>query len=63
MCISKPPDPKPAPPPPDPNAANKAAADDARRAGAGRVNQQSNILTKLSDQAVASSSRKKRLGE
>lgn len=62
MCIGKPPDPKPAPPPPDPRQATLAAAAETRAQQAGRTSASGNILTRLRDEDVAASARKKTLG-
>lgn len=63
MCIAKPPKPKPAPPPPDKNAATLAAVNEQRAQMAGRDSASSNILTRLSNEDVAGSSLKKKLGQ
>lgn len=62
MCIYKPPDPKAAPSPPDRSKATLAAIQEQRAQAAGRTSGASNILTRLSDEEVAASSRKKKLG-
>ena len=62
MCFAKPPAPKPAPPPPDRNAASFAAVEEQRRQSAGNVGRRDTILTRLSDEDVAGSSAKKKLG-
>lgn len=64
MCFGrvKIPEPKPAPAPPDPNMVNFDAVNSQRRALADSFGRRDTILTRLKDEDVAATAKKKTLG-